>query len=693
MGELQSDAQDRIRATYLSTEYRHAESGWGIYILKAGDERVVSACGCLKHEPYTGESVTASGSWSRFENRGKVFEFTELKAVAPRNPDFFVPYLAAIGDIPQATASLIVETFGKDTLLVLSRSPERLSKIQGLSDTHRDRLLANWRNNRQHDLLEDELRNSGLNPELLLELSHKLPPEMTVSDVLSRDPWLIYVYTQTPFYQVKEFVSNTGNIAIGHFLEAGIIATARRALMQGRRSVPIQRALKEAPALLGIKTPVSEGDFHEAISWLGAEALIAKREDDELVLSEFQEDRSCVLSKLADLQDTDNEITDQLTGSQLAKILDRVSVTKPLARNAGTLAQFLRLKAVFIQAAHPAIARVFDAAIDALSETLHLEVLKLHAAYLVADETGEHSLAYLGSSDNGSSERGPHNPFEADIVIVHEAHLLTIEELKRVIQAVDNESNILFVGNAFSQSLHVLGMPIADLTETLPVLSLDELLNDWQDPTIRQVQALTAGQWMPPNDDDLDFNMPLIPIDCSDEDLPSVVQEICFGDLCEALGVDPKTGTQLIGFKPQTREQLDLLRRIEAGYAENLRALWEGSTVYRGFLKSSMARLDLPHYLAGTLETAESGQATFHIGSRTIALRPGESKHIGRAYLSHFSAAQQMRFPMIVIVLPSSATITNEQVLCAMNCCTGWTFIVGTTSNVVSHNLEQHYGL
>lgn len=678
-----------LRGTYLSTEYQH-DSGWGLYLIKADADRLVTLCGTINHPPISGESVTVEGQWSRFKSKGLVFEFTNLRAVAPRDPAYFSQFLAAIGDIPSPTAELITNAFGKNTLLVLSRSPEKLTAIQGLSETHRKRLLARWRERRQQDHLEDELLNSGLNPDLLLELSHRLPAEISIKDVLSKDPWLTYIFTKTPFYQVKEFVETTGSQEVGHFVEAGMVATARRALMQGKASVSESDLQAILPQLLGLSSAPEQARINEAIEWLSQENILFKNDDDAYVLREYANDRNSVISLITDLQQSDNEVTDQLSVGQLKKLIESDGALADLAPAASVFHKFLSHKVFLVDSPHSLFTTKFTKLIDALESALHFDVFHLQSNYVRASDARKDSIAFLGRSESAPPQRGAADPIDADLIVIHDAHLLTITDLVDLLPAIDASSNVVFIANLALDTLQIYGSPARDLSDTLPVLNLADYCANDSGNGVKQVLSIVNGDWRPAgNDDDLDFDSPLMSISCDDDEISEIVEELCFGELPEALGFSPRTDVQLIATRPKTRPGLDQLKQLESRFAECFKKAWDRDDVYRGILKSPLPRFDLPHYLSGTLEQDDEGIVFFHAGPFRIKLHPSEARHITPNYIAQTPTAQQMSYPFVVVILHSWATISKADLLAAMACSSRWTVLVGSPGNFAAHQEES----
>ena len=84
--------------------------------------------------PFLGETIQANGGWIQHARFGRQFNVTGYQSVKPGSAEGIERFLAsgAIKGIGKATASRIVAHFGKETLEILGRSPERLAEISGI---------------------------------------------------------------------------------------------------------------------------------------------------------------------------------------------------------------------------------------------------------------------------------------------------------------------------------------------------------------------------------------------------------------------------------------------------------------------------------------------------------------------------------------------------------------------------------
>ena len=84
--------------------------------------------------PFMGEMIRACGEWTRHARFGRQFSITGYQSLKPGSAEGMERFLAsgAVKGIGKAMASRIVAHFGKDTLDILGKTPERLAEVSGI---------------------------------------------------------------------------------------------------------------------------------------------------------------------------------------------------------------------------------------------------------------------------------------------------------------------------------------------------------------------------------------------------------------------------------------------------------------------------------------------------------------------------------------------------------------------------------
>lgn len=94
-----------------------------------------------------GETLLLEGDWQEHRDHGRQFVVTSYRTLMPATIDGIRRYLGSglIKGIGPATAKKITETFGKYTLDVIERQPDRLGEVAGLGRRKVELIKSAWR--------------------------------------------------------------------------------------------------------------------------------------------------------------------------------------------------------------------------------------------------------------------------------------------------------------------------------------------------------------------------------------------------------------------------------------------------------------------------------------------------------------------------------------------------------------------
>ena len=120
---------EQVEASVLGTVYRNEENGYSVVTLRMGRSEI-TAVGVLP-ELSAGEQVVLTGDWVEHPQYGRQLKCSACAIRTPTTLLGIERYLGSglIRGVGPTTAKLIVQTFGEDTLTVLSEHPERLQEV------------------------------------------------------------------------------------------------------------------------------------------------------------------------------------------------------------------------------------------------------------------------------------------------------------------------------------------------------------------------------------------------------------------------------------------------------------------------------------------------------------------------------------------------------------------------------------
>lgn len=126
------------------TLFRNAENGYTVISIRSNGS-LVTVTGSLP-ELSDGEEVELEGEWTNHPQYGKQFKAAVLRIQSPRTMYAIEKYLGSglIKGIGPSTARLIVQTFGKDTLEVLSAHPERLLEVPKIGQKRMEQIAKGF---------------------------------------------------------------------------------------------------------------------------------------------------------------------------------------------------------------------------------------------------------------------------------------------------------------------------------------------------------------------------------------------------------------------------------------------------------------------------------------------------------------------------------------------------------------------
>jgi exodeoxyribonuclease V alpha subunit len=152
-----SEGRDMVEGTIRSVVYHNQDNGYTVLrveipsdfeLMKNPEITVVGRAQAV----WEGEEVKAVGEWVNDKTHGRQFKAESLTCIAPRSLKGIERYLASglIKGIGPVLAKRIVETFGEETMTVLSRQSQRLSEVPKLGKAKIAQIRKSWHANETH---------------------------------------------------------------------------------------------------------------------------------------------------------------------------------------------------------------------------------------------------------------------------------------------------------------------------------------------------------------------------------------------------------------------------------------------------------------------------------------------------------------------------------------------------------------
>ena len=119
--------------TVTGIKFRNEENGWTVLRIKGDDGEELTAVGVMP-SVNDGEHVTVTGNMTAHPMYGEQIRVTSYKNDIPTSAEAVRAYLASgfIKGIGEATARLLVDKFGAETLEIIKTEPMKLTRISGI---------------------------------------------------------------------------------------------------------------------------------------------------------------------------------------------------------------------------------------------------------------------------------------------------------------------------------------------------------------------------------------------------------------------------------------------------------------------------------------------------------------------------------------------------------------------------------
>ena len=176
--------------TVHSVIFQNAENGYTVLRLLTEEGEVVTVVGCIPCVA-PGEHLTVSGVLEQHPQHGEQLRAVELERFLPEDEEEIFNYLSSgvCKGVGPATAQRIVERFGRDTLDILEREPERLTLIKGVTAKKAQEIAGSFRRHMGLRRLMEFLARYQLPPVLAMQLRQQYGD--AALEMVQENPYLL----------------------------------------------------------------------------------------------------------------------------------------------------------------------------------------------------------------------------------------------------------------------------------------------------------------------------------------------------------------------------------------------------------------------------------------------------------------------------------------------------------------------
>jgi exodeoxyribonuclease V alpha subunit len=469
-----------LRGQIEKVNYLSDESGFAIVSLRVpGQPEAVTVTGQLNC-PAVGESVELTGEFKRHPRYGLQFEARSCVNTPPDTERALKKYLGSglIKGVGQAIAKKMVDTFGKEVLEVLERSPERLVEVSGLGAVRREMIIKSWNSTAGLKRLLSFVSSFGLGPSLAVKIFKLYGTK--AEEAIRENPYRLSYDIFGVGFQTADRVARTLGFSPDspYRLEAGLLYCLDNAVSRGHDFLPAKKLKQDATNLI---VEACSRDLSEAMARAALAGRIMVEAQDEpgdeaVYLPQTYRAETWVAKNLAAIANspfavkvprTDNAIlwVEKTLGFELSpeqREALRMAITEKICLITGgpgtgkttmTKAVCQIWKAV---AKKMALAAPTGRAAKRLSQATGFPATTIHRLLEYSKQGFVH---------------GPDNPLDLDMLLLDEASMIDILLLNQLLAALPSQAVLVLVGDKDQLPSVGPGKVLGDLLDCGPIPS------------------------------------------------------------------------------------------------------------------------------------------------------------------------------------------------------------------------------
>lgn len=495
MEEHQRDNQ--LEGTVSSIIYQNEENGYTILRLDVKGEETTVVGPMPGVSP--GEYLAVRGRWVRHATYGVQLKAETVERRLPQGMKEIYHYLSsgAVRGVGKATARLLIEEFGEDTLSVLEEHPEQLTKIRGISPKRARQIGDAFRQKMGMRMLMEFLTAHHLPLELAVPLRRAYGD--VALEALKANPYLLVgegfgvEFSQADALALAQGVGAEDP----QRLEAGLLFELAHNLNNGHTFLPRRKLVEATGMLLETSGDLLEESL-EGLERRGEVECQAVAGQEAVYLPALWEAETLIAQRIGEM------CRSELTPPRgLEKLVDRIQRRQrityaPQQRRAVELAACSQ---VMLLTGGPGTGKTTCLrGVLALFEAMGLETALAAPTGRAAKRLGElcdteastiHRLLETGFDPHTGRlvfTHDAYDPLPVDAVIVDETSMVDVPLMAALLSALRGDCRLVLVGDPDQLPSVGPGNLFADLirSKTVPTVRLTEIFRQAAESAIVQ---------------------------------------------------------------------------------------------------------------------------------------------------------------------------------------------------------------
>ena len=444
-----------IKARIDEIRFRNDDNGWTVagFSNENGDKE--TAVGVM---PFIsdGDELILTGAWVSHPRFGKQFRVDNFKKMEMTSTAAILAYLSSgfIKGVGKATAELLVEEFGEDTLKIIKDEPEKLTCIPGIGKIKAERIHESYQEKTGMQDMIMGMQSLGFTISMAMRIYKKYGPDCV--SIVKQNPYRLIDDIESIGFKTADKIANEAGYEYdSEFrVKAGLKYTLSLAKQEGNTCLPKEMLINfTAERVLNIDTARVEEILEKNIM---TSELIEKNYGGKLMIFEsymhyLELDSAAKLIEIAGgvetlpLFDIDGEIE---------KLEKKFGLT--LADSQREAVKGAVSDGVIVITGGPGtgkttILKFIIEIMERLDLVIELAAPTGRAAKRITDTTGReartvHRLLEYSMSDNEFS-RNEDYPIEADAVIIDEMSMMDVYMFHALLDALETGTRLIMVGD------------------------------------------------------------------------------------------------------------------------------------------------------------------------------------------------------------------------------------------------------
>lgn len=436
----------KLEGIVTNIRYRNDESGYSVMMLETPDSDI-TIVGTM---PFfnEGDRIEVVGDLIYHDKYGEQINVKNVRLKKPSDKESIIKYLASgnIKGVGKKTAEAIFDVFGKDSLDILYKNPDKLLKVEGIGKKKLDDIKISAEETRDSRRSLEFLQSLRISYNLAMKIYNKYG-ENTIDIVKSNPYKLIEDIKGIGFSMADSLARNMQMEANSSFrISAGLTYVIDyEADFNGHTSLEISYLIEQAAKLLKADKSLIAAQIE--VDLLSGKLELVEIEDKSYVYSKalYKAEKSVAMALAKKINEPyifDVEINEDLAGySKEQKQAIEAAFSKMLLVITGGPGTG---KTTIINA----IAKILDK--NELSYALAAPTGRATKRMQEATESEANTIHRLVGirPDISIAEYNEENPIEKDYIIVDEVSMVDIYLMKNLLNAIGESTALILVGDS-----------------------------------------------------------------------------------------------------------------------------------------------------------------------------------------------------------------------------------------------------